>query len=90
MRKVAMSKKQRAMLCELQALEFFAVELNLFLDTHPRNCRALADYNRTVMELWTMKRAYERCYGPLVNFGFSPSPGKWRWIDEPWPWKICG
>ncbi len=83
-----MRRNQFVMLKEIQALEFTAIDLNLFLDTHPHSRRALADYNRTVVELMGKKREYERKFGPLSNFGQSPSAGKWRWICEPWPWEI--
>lgn len=72
----------------IMALEFTAVELGLFLDTHPEEMRALADYNATVEELLRLKQMYEQRYGPLLNFGFSPSPQSWRWIEEPWPWQV--
>lgn len=69
-------------------LEFTAIELNLYLDTHPEDQRALSDYNATVQELMGAKMAYEARYGPLLNYGFSPSPQTWRWIEEPWPWEM--
>ena len=36
----------QAMLLELQQLSFSLVDLNLFLDTHPDNQQAVADYNQ--------------------------------------------
>lgn len=76
------------LLRRIQALEFTAIDLNLFLDTHPREQRALEDYNRVARELAAAKREYEETYGPLVNFGHAPSQGGWRWPDEPWPWEV--
>jgi spore coat protein JB len=37
-------EKRLSMLKEIQALEFFAIELNLFLDTHPGDRAALRDF----------------------------------------------
>lgn len=85
-----MDRARCKLLCKIQALEFFAIDLNLFLDTHPRSRRALADYNRTVADLQRLKEEYEERYGPLTNFGGSPNEGcRWLWIDEPWPWETC-
>lgn len=80
--------QQASMLKELMSLGFTAVELNLYLDTHPGDIKALTKYNRITQELKVLQNAYEQCYGPLFNFGQSPSQYPWRWIDEPWPWQI--
>ncbi|HHV79554.1 MAG TPA: spore coat protein CotJB [Firmicutes bacterium] len=77
-----------SLLRRIMELQFTATDLNLFLDTHPDDQRALADYNATVQELRTAVSMYEMRYGPLINYGFSESSGTWRWVDEPWPWEI--
>lgn len=76
------------LLRKIQEVEFAAVDLNLFLDTHPGNQRALMDYNMITSELNRLKRMYEMQYGPLSNFGTSPSKYPWQWIESPWPWEI--
>lgn len=80
--------QQANMLKEIMSLEFTAVDLNLFLDTHPDDMKALAEYNHATHMLKVLKDAYEQCYGPLCNFGHSMSQAPWRWTDEPWPWQI--
>lgn len=80
--------QQANMLKDIMSLEFTAVDLNLFLDTHPGDVKALSEYNCVTNELKTLKHAYEQCYGPLANFGSSPSQYPWRWTEEPWPWQI--
>ena len=79
---------QAQMLKEIMSFEFSAVELNLFLDTHPSDAKALAEYNQVCEVLKKLRYEYEKCYGPLTNFGNAPSQFPWRWIDEPWPWQI--
>ncbi|MCR4425369.1 MAG: spore coat protein CotJB [Firmicutes bacterium] len=74
----------------LQALEFAAIELNLYLDTHPEDTRALADYNQIAAALIRTRAAYEQAYGPLLNYGQSLSHNRWAWLDEPWPWETQG
>lgn len=76
------------MLKKLQEMEFIAVELNLYLDTHPCDCQALEHYNRCVYEIRQLRAAVEAVYGPLTNFGYAPSQYPWKWIETPWPWEI--
>lgn len=76
------------MLEDIMALEFTAIELNLYLNTHPRDERALEAYNRTVKQLNELKKDYEDRFGPLTNFGDTTSEYPWSWVEEPWPWQI--
>ncbi|NPV25847.1 MAG: spore coat protein CotJB [Firmicutes bacterium] len=83
-----MSQEQMKLLELIQALEFTALDLNLYLDTHPDDHQALLDFNVIVSQLNAAKRDYETRYGPLTNYGHSPSPRAWKWIDDPWPWEV--
>nr|WP_243427859.1 spore coat protein CotJB [Alkaliphilus hydrothermalis] len=76
-----------ALLRQIQEVEFAAVELNLYLDTHMEDQRALMEYNQIHKQLMMLKQQYEMLYGPLTNFGFSPSQYPWKWIEGPWPWE---
>lgn len=80
--------QRRRDLLRIMELEFAAIDLNLFLNTHPGEQRALADYNAVAQELMRAKTAYESRYGPLMPFGQAVSQGTWRWIEEPWPWEL--
>lgn len=83
-----MDPKQAQLLREIQQLEFVAVELTLFLDTHPKDQEPLNDYNMVTSHLNQLKAHYEKKYGPLAVFGFSPGEYPWCWIEGPWPWEI--
>ena len=83
-----MDSERVAMLENIQALEFTAVELTLFLDTHPDDQRALMDYNMVTQQLRVAKSLYEQRFGPLMVFGNSTSKYPWQWIEEPWPWEM--
>lgn len=83
-----MCRTQFKDLSEIQKLEFQAIDLNLFLDTHPGDKKALEEYNKTVSELAKSKKAYEAYYGPLTNFGYAESKCSWQWVQNPWPWEI--
>ncbi len=82
-----MNDRER-MLREIQELEFTAIDLQLFLDTHPDNKRALADYIAISAELREAKERYERAYGPLIGYGFGMEDLEhgYRWINY-WPWE---
>lgn len=83
-----MYNQQMQMLSKIQELEFTAIELNLYLDTHPDDRQALNLYNSVVPELKKCIEAYEQCYGPLFNFGMASSQYPWQWINSPWPWDM--
>lgn len=74
------------LLNKLMALDFAAVDLQLYLDTHPHDRNALAKYNSTVCQAQRLRQAYENMYGPLFSFR-SASRYPWQWINEPWPWQ---
>jgi spore coat protein JB len=81
--------EQLRLLRNLQELEFAALEMNLFLDTHPDDEAALRSFNSLVPRLAAARQAVERIRGPLINFGQSAtSKLPWQWIEEPWPWEI--
>ncbi len=74
---------------QIRALCFVKVELELYLDTHPR-CRTALDYYRqTVDELKRLTEMYENTTGPLTAKG-NVSTKHWDWIDGPWPWQQAG
>jgi len=81
--------EQAAMLKRVQEIEFVAIDLNLYLDTHPCDAEAVNDYNCAVEILKQLKKEYEKCYGPLLNFGWGGySQAPWRWAMGPWPWEL--
>ncbi|GAB6179587.1 spore coat protein CotJB [Desulfotomaculum defluvii] len=85
----AIPQHQHQLLMQIMQLEFAAVELNLFLDTHPDCQEALTQFNQIHQQLMQCKHAYEQVYGPLINYGFSANVGNsWRWVETPWPWEI--
>jgi spore coat protein JB len=64
-------------------------DLQMYLNTHPNDARALDQFNRISMELSELKKCYEQKHGPLLGFGFGTNTGRtWRWIEQPWPWEM--
>lgn len=77
-----------ALLSKLTQLEFYAVDLQLYIDTHPTDKQAISDYNRTVREASVVRAEYEKMHGPLYNFVSLVNDEKSDWINEPWPWEL--
>ncbi|HEY8365290.1 MAG TPA: spore coat protein CotJB [Haloplasmataceae bacterium] len=81
---------KQELMTKIQELGFSAVELNLFLDTHPDDVQALQDYSYILSELQQLKQIYNQNYGPLANFGQAyVRRNYWDWVaeDEKWPWE---
>ena len=74
---------------QIRALCFVKVELELYLDTHPRCRTALDYYHRTVDELKRLTEEYENTVGPLTAKGVTDTEN-WTWVDGPWPWQQAG
>ena len=83
-----MNRERLEMLKRVMELEFTAVDLNLFLDTHPNDRKALAYFEKIVVELRKATKVYEEKYGPLTYCGVTPNKNYWQWVEEPWPWEI--
>lgn len=81
-----MDPNREEMLKEVMAADFYLVELNLYLDTHPCDGRALQLFNHSVQRAKIVRDNYERKYGPLTAMN-SYSGFPWQWIDDPWPWE---
>ena len=75
-----------SLLEKIRALSFVKVELELFLDTHPKNVVAIDYYNKTLSELAGLIELYENTVGPLTCAGVK-SNDSWTWVEEPWPWQ---
>jgi spore coat protein JB len=76
------------LLCELQTLDFVAVELTLYLDTHPTDMQAVQQFNQYTQKRQQVAAAYEVKFGPLLQFGHSFSRFPWQWTQDPWPWQV--
>jgi len=81
-----MEKSREELLKEVMEADFTVVDLNLYLDTHPNDFRAVAMFNNAVQTAMVVRNTYERKYGPLTVYNsFSGYP--WKWIESPWPWE---
>lgn len=82
-----MSRQQEAMLMDIQKLHFAALDLALYLDTHPNDPVALYRHHEYATHLKQYREAYEAEYGPLTNM-VAEMGDTWRYINSPWPWEM--
>lgn len=76
------------LLTKLMELDFMSVDLGLYLDTHPNNAEAIAEYNKVVRAADAVRSKYEKAHGPLCSFrSINRCDDKWQWDDNPWPWN---
>lgn len=76
---------ENSYLNQLMAVQFYMIDLNLYLDTHPDDSEAIQNYNE-------MKKEYEELIRLNKNNGTLLFPGSddltnWNWISGPWPWE---
>lgn len=72
---------------KIYKLQFFVVDLNLYLDNFPDCKKAKADYDKISCELKKTMWDYEKEYGPLTNFGAAYFQDPEKWVNSPWPWE---
>ena len=82
-----MDAMERALLEKIGEARFACVDLRLYLDTHPDDAMAKADYLAYSMKLQQLIERYEQEYGPLMNFGQSPTEAG-SWVFQKWPWEL--
>ena len=67
-------------------IDFYLLELNLYIDTHPNDAYALQkfeDYSKLQKQV---AEQYIKKYGPITAKDAN-TQGAFNWIDEPWPWE---
>ena len=74
------------LLKEIMILDFAAVDLGLYLNTHPNDERAINLYNTVINKADGCRTNFEKFFGPLCSFR-SSSRKCWTWADNPWPWS---
>lgn len=77
------------LLYEYGKMCFAALDIQLFLDTHPFNSEALTAHSHYCRTAAVIKDEYEMKYGPLVACDATIA-NSWEWIDGPWPWEYKG
>ena len=81
------NSSRRDLLKKVQEADFFALELQLFLNTHPNCEEALKLYSDAVKKAKMLRNEYESNYGPLTATS-TPAKAPWQWSRNPWTWEI--
>lgn len=77
---------REALLKQITLLDFMAVDLQLYLNTHCDDAEALKMYNDVIANAKKARCQYEEHYGPLTSYR-SEGCRDWKWKDCPWPWQ---
>lgn len=79
-------RERECALKKLMAYDFMQLELNLYLDTHPCDQRALNEFHKVNKKAIELRKLFEERYGELTTSS-AMSNEKWSWIESPWPWE---
>lgn len=77
---------KKALMKELMAHDFAAYDLQLFLDTHPSDQKAMECFAKETKAAKELKKEYEEKYGPITAAG-AKKEVPWQWIKSPWTWE---
>lgn len=77
------------MLKDIGILDFVLVELTLYLDTHPYDCKAMEHFNHYSRIKNQMSKEFSQKFFPLTKDS-AESDKEWRWGAAPLPWEgVC-
>ena len=70
----------------LSEADFYALDLKLYLDTHPHDCKAIELFREATKQATACREAFEKCCYPLL----ASSAGMcdectWDWLFGAWP-----
>ncbi len=74
------------LLKKVQSYEFAALDLQLYLDTHPDDRKAFEMFKDIVMKAKEAVAEYQDQCGPLTAKA-SAVYNSFKWIEGPWPWE---
>lgn len=70
----------------IQMYDFYLVELNLYLDTHPECQRALKKFKEINEKRAQAYDTYIKKYGELKACD-NTDEKHFNWVNDPWPWE---
>ena len=80
------SKNQEQAMQTVRETGFALIDINLFLDTHPNDEKAMDYFNKYQQMHKEARREYEENFGPLTANAVDTCNG-WTWTQDPWPWE---
>lgn len=79
--------EQAQLLTYLDALQFALIDLNLYLDVHPKDRNMINLFNQYQIQKEQILKEYESKYGPLLLSSDALNSFPWAWVNNPWPWE---
>ena len=77
---------ENTLLNKVRSYHFAALDLLLYLDTHPDDKKAFSMFQDVVAKAKQLKKEYQEKCGPLSAFAAAQFE-KFEWLDSPWPWE---
>lgn len=81
------TNEKESLLYQWQQYNFALTDLDLYLDVHPNDSKALNLYNKYLSIKKQITDKYESMYGPLTLGSNDLGNNTWKWVDNPWPWE---
>lgn len=78
--------EKAAMMQAVREAAFALIDINLYLDSHPDDEKAIVYFNKYQQINKEVRREYEERFGPLTASGVDTCDG-WTWVRDPWPWE---
>jgi spore coat protein JB len=78
--------ERNTLLKQITVLDFMAVDLHLYLNTHPGDNSAITMYNEAVTRAAELREKFEARFGPMTAFRSTVTAEK-PWADDCWPWQ---
>ncbi|MDO5145510.1 MAG: spore coat protein CotJB [Eubacteriales bacterium] len=85
-----MSQMERKnLLFYIDAVSFAALDISLYLDSHPEDEEALHYFRHYSQAKQQALHEYALRFGPLTLDSVSANCGDfWKWAKQPWPWEM--
>lgn len=77
--------EREILLKKISIYEFAALDIQIYLDTHPHDTAMIQKMNGFKEKLKPLVEEYEEKFGPLKKS--MTSTNMWSWIKGPWPWE---
>ena len=78
------------LLYDIGVVSFVVVDLGLYLDTHPTDCKAMEYYNHYNHIRKQLMKEFSEKYYPLT-MDMAECSKEWKWVMAPMPWEgECG
>lgn len=81
------TNEKEEMLIYLDYLCFAAHDISLYLDIYPNDKDMIEAFSKYRSEEQTVRREYEKKYGPLEVNSVANTVYPWAWDNKPWPWE---